>query len=150
MKREWSFFPWTVRFLQHLAFPLWEEVGSSAPGGLCSPFLLSDGSLRSPLLLDTVNSHSSFLCCLLLGQIVLDFCINQRVWRPNSVLSSSSAGLSYCLTLLSIPWPRSSLHLDSVTYFGVTFGSYGQSLLSSSFWVGSALFRSTCLWLLMS
>lgn len=150
LQERWISFSPTVKFLQHPALPLWEEIGSPAPGGHGSPFLLSDGSLRSRLLHNRVNSRTFFLRCLLLGQTVLHFCI--KWWakgRPGSRLLICR--LPYCLTfplryLTSFFSPSRQPDLLSFT----TFGPCGQPLLSSSFQVSRLYLGQTCLWPLMS
>lgn len=119
-----SFFPNSEILATHPALPLWEETGSSSPGGRSSPLLLSDASLRSPPHQDTISSHPCILhCLLLLGQLVLG---HSRLLI---------FGLPFRVTLLSIFWPYSCLYHDSLTHFGITFGPYRQPLLSSSFQV---------------
>lgn len=123
-------FSLTVKFLQHPALLLREEIGSPAPGGCSSPSLLSAGSLWSQPPHKRVNGHTFFWSCRLLGQPVLCVCIKwEAKGQPGPCLLICC--LPYCLTFLC---DLVLLSRDgSVTYFSITFGPYGLPLNCSSF-----------------
>ena len=142
-KQHWAWsevdtFTQMVKFLQHPAFPLWEEKQQQPPGAWGPQ--LSGGAVRSRPTFSTslrVNSRPCFSCRPPLGHFVLYSSTKCRAkGQPGSRLLICRP--PYCLPLLFVISPRSSFRHDRATYFYFTFGPRGQPLPSSIFkWVGS-------------
>lgn len=143
--REMEPFSRTVKFLQHPAFPLWEEIGSPAPGGpqlcICAVWWKPPVSADSRQGQLPSLSSSRSLCPLLLHKVIGR--------RPTWVLSPhllptllSDLTFCYLTSFFSPPRQRDLLWCNLWS----SWAAVAHFQLSSQ----SAVFGSTCLWPLMS